>query len=218
MFRSIKRVAQHINFNYKTNVSTSTPLIESLPLIYAQPYLKTQQSNFSSHANAKQRHFNFFAIPKYNTYENVKAALAEDLKAKEKALHYNQSTQMMIWLQNYVGENKFLAKYSIRSLVLIAEATYWIEKLDLAPLLAKLSFAELKAFKPMTECMAGNTERSRLLAAVCTKLERPKVTSEAAYALREAAWCVFVHQHGYDELKQEEANHAENIPASPRPC
>jgi hypothetical protein len=60
--------------------------------------------------------------------------------------------KMVDWLKKYVNCPAFLKSYSDdRSLELVAEATFWSVKLGLEPLLAKMSYAEIRGFHPLEE-------------------------------------------------------------------
>jgi hypothetical protein len=70
---------------------------------------------------------------------------------------------MIEWLKGYVNNPNFLSSYTqMRSLELVAEATYWTVKLGLEPHLAKMYYMEFMNFKPLEESFREKTERSKL--------------------------------------------------------
>lgn len=119
--------------------------------------------------------------------------------------HAARMSETRIWLEKYVGSADFLKPYDDRSLMLMAEATFWSVHLGLEPLLAEMRFAEIKNFQPLAESMATTqTRRACLIQQVSKKLKQPKMSHEASYALGMAAFCVYARHHSFAKLQEEE--------------
>lgn len=115
------------------------------------------------------------------------------------------------WLKKYVNSPDFLSSFSDRrSLELVAEATFWSVKLGLEPLLAKMNYAEIRKFKPLSERHLEKTERTELIDAVCEKMAKPAMSHEASYALGQAAWCIYIHNNSFSELQKQQKLYESN--------
>ena len=115
------------------------------------------------------------------------------------------------WLKRYVDNPKFIELYQNKqNFELVAEATFWSVKLGLASLLAKMSYAEIRAFKPLAEGLCRTTERAILIKQVMDKLERPPYCYEASFALGQAAWAIYARQHTYDTLMEQKTIYEES--------
>ena len=88
---------------------------------------------------------------------------------------------------------------------IIAEATFWSAKLGLETHLARMSYAEIRAFQPLDERVQTNkTARSVLIDEVCKKMMSQAMSHETSFALGQAAWCVYVRTNTFEKMQEEE--------------
>jgi hypothetical protein len=117
---------------------------------------------------------------------------------------------MVDWLHKYSPEfSALIADERLRELA--AEATYWTVKLSLAPLIEKMSYAEIHEFHPLEEMsIFKTTERSALLKQVANEMKAPIWGHEASEALRLAAQAVYVRKHSYEALQEAKVAYEQN--------
>lgn len=152
-------------------------------------------------------------IAELNSIIDAEIARREDEIEPLKLTH----EKMIEWLKVYVNSSDFLALYpDERSLELMAEATFWSVKLGLEIHLAKMSYEEIRTFHPVMESFTEETPRARAIEKVCSKLVKPAMSHEASYALGQAAWCVYVHNHTFEKMQEEKGEYESSSSCSIR--
>jgi len=109
------------------------------------------------------------------------------------------------WFKAYVNNPEFIKLYANEAtLEAVGEATFWSVQLGLAPLLAKMSYAEIREFRSLEEWTFKDTERGVLIGKVASMLKKPTNSQAASFALVQAAWASYVNKNGFDVMKAQE--------------
>lgn len=148
-----------------------------------------------------------FDAQKESYIEELNSIIDAEIARKEEEIESLELTheKMIEWLKGYVNSSDFLTLYADkRSLVLTAEATFWSVKLGLDSHLEKMSYKEIRTFRPLMESIMERTSRAYAIQDVRSKLVKPAMSHEASYALGQAAWCIYVHNKSYEKMQEEE--------------
>lgn len=172
-----------------------------------------QQQSQKDSSNKKNESGFFLKLFNPKNPSDIKALNAiidsEIARADEENKPLNLTHAKMVeWLKKYVNSPEFLKSYTNeRSLELVAEATFWSVKLGLEPLLAKMSYSEIRKFQPLSERFLETTERTTFINDVCKKLVKPAISFEISYAIGQAAWCVYMHNNSFQKLQEDQTQY-----------
>lgn len=125
------------------------------------------------------------------------------------------------WLKEYVNSPEFIEMYDTPTLELMAVATFWCVTFSLAPLIEKMSYAEICTFQPLDE-INGSTERGACIRQVALKLENRDLMDKDSFSLGQsawsintqliqAAWAIYVRKNSYEMMKKQKAIYENSI-------
>lgn len=132
-------------------------------------------------------------------------ALIAKKNEEVKPLHQKYA-EMIDWLKTYVNCSEFINSYTEeRSLELMAEATFLaVNSGDgLESLINKMGYEQIREIQP-NPLHIPKTELDKSIDKVFHKITRAALSYEAGYAIQQAAYCIYIHYHSYEKLKEEE--------------
>lgn|GEM_PF-4351612 len=156
-----------------------------------------------------------FVVSTENPFQVIKlSAFIQEETSEKQQKNRKTSESYVEWLDEYINDDMidFLDKYDEFSRELIAEATYFTVKLGLDVAFERMSYPHVLKFKPLEEVYSWRTAkdcpwnpgRAELIEAVCEKLKKPTCSFEISYALRQAAWIVYIKENTYKTFQEEE--------------